>query len=284
MYWLICYSLLACITTSTIAQSGKDRKDIVYAEVADRKLLLDIYFPRETNPYLIVWVHGGAWHSGTRTSPPLSFVKSGYAIASVDYRLSGEAKFPAQINDIKAAIRYLRANAAKHGYRSDKIIISGSSAGGHLAALVGVTNGHGELEGGLGDYKETSSSVQAIIDYYGPTNLTTIIKQSTPHGIGVRGPAMALLLGKPVENSQELAKLASPVHHVSADDPPLLIFHGDQDIQVPINQSHELVGAYKRNKLKVHLEVVHGGGHSDTPYFEPEYQSVAEKFLLEVLK
>jgi acetyl esterase/lipase len=260
-------------------------KDIVYAALADRKLLLDIYFPNENkNPYLIVWVHGGAWHSGSRASPPLSFVKSGYAMASVDYRLSGEAKFPAQIHDIKAAIRYLRANAAKHGYRSDKIIISGSSAGGHLAALVGVTNHHGELEGDLGNYKGTSSSIQAIIDYYGPTNLTTILKQSTPHGINVRGPAMALLLGKPVDNAPELAKLASPVLQVGADDPPLLIFHGDQDNQVPINQSHELVGAYKRNKLEVQLEVVHGGGHSETPYFEPEYQIMAEKFLSEVLK
>ena len=274
-----------CIIVSiSFGQSRKDIKDVVYAEVGNRKLLLDLYFPSESNnPYLVVWIHGGAWHSGSKASPPMSFVRSGYALASIDYRLSVEAKFPAPIHDIKAAIRYLRANAEKHGYRSDKIVIAGSSAGGHLAALVGVTNNDKSLEGNLGQFTNTSSSVQAIIDYYGPTNFTTILKQSTPHGVGVRGPAMALLLGNTVDNVPELAKLASPALQVDRADPPLLIFHGDQDIQVPINQSHELVGAYKRNKLMVQLEVVHGGGHSETPYFDGEYQAIVERFLKEVL-
>lgn len=274
-----------CIIVSiSFGQSRKDTKDVVYAELGNRKLLLDLYFPSESNnPYLVVWIHGGAWHSGSKASPPMSFVRSGYALASIDYRLSVEAKFPAPIHDIKAAIRYLRANAEKHGYRSDKIVIAGSSAGGHLAALVGVTNNDKSLEGNLGQFTNTSSSVQAIIDYYGPTNFTTILKQSTPHGVGVRGPAMALLLGNTVDNVPELAKQASPALQVDRADPPLLIFHGDQDIQVPINQSHELVGAYKRNKLMVQLEVVHGGGHSETPYFDGEYQAIVERFLKEVL-
>ena len=289
MFTMSPLTLLFCVTVVSISlgQSKRELKDIVYAEVSAQKLLLDIYFPQgntNTSPYLVVWVHGGAWHSGSKASPPLSFVRSGYALASIDYRLSGEAKFPAQIHDIKAAIRYLRANAGRYGYNPDKIIIAGSSAGGHLAALVGVTNHDKFLEGDLGQFKGTNSSVQAIINYYGPTNFTTILKQSTPHGVGVRGPAMALLLGQTVENAPELAKKASPVLQVDANDPPLLIFHGDQDIQVPINQSHELVGAYKRNNLKVHLEVVHGGGHSDTPYFDPEYQSITEKFLADVLE
>jgi acetyl esterase/lipase len=278
------FILVVFMTSISFGQSGKDMKDVVYAEVADRKLLLDLYFPRENNnPYLVVWIHGGAWHSGTKASPPLSFVRSGYALASVDYRLSVEAKFPAPIHDIKAAIRYLRTNAEKYGYKSDKIIIAGSSAGGHLAALVGVTNNDKSLEGNIGQFTNTSSSVQAIIDYYGPTNFTTILKQSTPHGVGVRGPAMTLLLGNTVDNAPELASQASPALHVDAADPPLLIFHGDQDIQVPINQSHELAGAYKRHNLLVQMEVVHGGGHSDSPYFDPKYQSIADKFLNDVL-
>jgi acetyl esterase/lipase len=280
--------LLLLIVPSLISMGQADitqHKDIVYAEVPGRRLLLDLYMPSSTvSPYLIVWVHGGAWHSGSKASPPLSFISSGYALASVDYRLSVDAKFPAQIHDIKAAIRYLRANANKLGYRSDKIVIAGSSAGGHLAVLVGVTNNDTKLEGDLGDFTRASSSVQAIVDYYGPTNFLTILKQSTPHGVSVRAPAMALLLGETVENAPELATLASPVHQVDKDDPPLLIFHGDQDIQVPINQSHELVGAYKRNGLKVHLEVVYGAGHSTTPYYEPQYQAITEKFLSEVLK
>jgi acetyl esterase/lipase len=277
LLWIIAVSV-------SFAQSKRDARDIVYATAADRKLVLDIYLPQgNTNPYLVVWIHGGAWHSGSKESPPLSFVQSGYALASVDYRLSTEAKFPAPIHDIKASIRYLRANAADYGYNADKIIIAGSSAGGHLAALVGVTNNDKELEGDLGQFTETSSAVQAIIDYYGPANFTTILQQSTPHGVSVRGPAMALFLGQTVANAPELAKQASPALQVDTGDPPLLIFHGDQDIQVPINQSHELVGVYKRNNLIVHLEVVHGGEHSDKPYFNPEYQRIAEQFLARIL-
>jgi acetyl esterase/lipase len=281
---LVYLLLFFCVAFCSEAQTAKNVKNIIYAETGGRKLLLDLYMPSNPDPYLIVWIHGGAWHSGSKESPPLSFVASGYAIASVDYRLSIEAKFPAQIHDIKAAVRYLRANAAKHGYRADKIIIAGSSAGGHLATLVGVTNNDPALEGTLGPYTQTSSSIQAIVDYYGPSNFTSIMKQSTPHGAGVRGPAIALLLGHTVDNAPDMAKKASPVMQVEASDPPLLIFHGDQDIQVPINQSHELVGVYKANGLSVQLEVVHGAGHTEKPYFDPQYQRIVETFLADVLK
>jgi acetyl esterase/lipase len=257
----------------------------VYAQVGARKLLLDIYVPTgPQNPPLVVWVHGGAWHSGSRDAPPQSFVESGFALASIDYRLSIEAPFPAQIHDIKGAVRFLRANANQYGYRADNIIIAGSSAGGHLAALAGLSNNDAELEGTIGSFIKTSSSIQAVIDYYGPTNLTTIMKQSTPHGVAVRGPAIALLLGHTLDNVDEVARKASPVFQVDANDPPLLIFHGDQDIQVPINQSHELVGAYQKFNLKAQLEIVYGAGHTNSPYFEAKYQTIANKFLEEVLK
>jgi acetyl esterase/lipase len=278
--------LLLIMALSSSAQPSPNVNDIIYAEAEGRNLLLDLYMPSSLtpSPFLIVWIHGGAWHSGTKASPPESFVKSGYALASVDYRLSTERKFPAQMHDIKAAIRYLRANASKYGYRADKIVVAGSSAGAHLAVLAGVTSNDKEMEGNLGDYTATSSSVQAILDYYGPTNFTSILKQSTSHGVSVRGPAMALLLGKPVDIVQDLARKASPVFQIDSDDPPLLIFHGDQDIQVPINQSHELVGAYKTQNLKVQLEVVYGAGHSESPYFESKYQSIVSTFLADVLK
>jgi acetyl esterase/lipase len=283
---IILLSLSLCLLKFVcLAQSArKDSKDIVYAEVDGKQLLLDLYLPAaKTTPYLIVWVHGGAWHSGSKESPPLKFVESGYALASINYRLSVEAKFPAPIHDIKAAIRFLRANATKYGFRADKIIIAGSSAGGHLAALVGVSNNDKELEGTVGQHTTTSSSVQCILDYYGPTNFVSILKQSTPHGISVRGPAMALLLGKTVESVPEIAKKASPVFQVDGNDPPLLMLHGDQDIQVPISQSHELEGAYKNNNLKVKLVVVYGAGHGDATYFDAKYHSEVEAFLKESL-
>ncbi|MEQ8810413.1 MAG: alpha/beta hydrolase [Imperialibacter sp.] len=276
-------ALLLLLSTQLVV--GQQYKDLVYATAGDRNLLVDIYLPENSpNPYLVVWVHGGAWHSGSKENPPKGLLENGYALASVDYRLSVEAPFPAMAHDVKAAIRYLRANAKKYGYRSDKIIVAGSSAGGHLAALIGTTNGNKELEGTLGDYLATSSDVQATIDLYGPTNFTTILSQSTPHGISVRAPALALLLGKPVEQVPDLAKLASPVYQVNPTDPPIFIAHGDQDIQVPINQSLELVGACEASHVKVQFEVVYGAGHGTQEYNQPEFTAKMVAFLKEVLK
>ncbi len=240
--------------------------------------------PKSDSP-LIVWVHGGAWRGGSKDDMPLDqLVKAGYTVASVNYRLSTEAKFPAQIHDIKAAIRFLRSVASRYHYRSDRITIAGSSAGGHLAALVGTTNKHTGLEGTVGDCLNQSSEVQAIIDLYGPTNLMTILDQSTPHGLSVRKPALDLLLGAQPETVPELAKLASPVEHVDASDPPLLIIHGDQDPQVPINQSHELVGKYKQLNLPCQFEVIHGGAHGGKLFFDEQRQELMRQFLDDLTK
>ena len=162
-------------------------------------------------PPLLVWVHGGAWRQGSKASAPLGFVRNGIAVASLDFRLSTEARFPAMVHDIKAAIRFLRAHWTRYGYRGDRMAISGDSSGGHLATLVGVTSGVVELEGTVGDYRALSSAVQAIIDYYGATNLTTILSQSTPFGLGVREPALNLLLGGQPSLMKALAERASPV-------------------------------------------------------------------------
>lgn len=267
------------------AQTDTATKNIVYAEVVKRKLLVDIYIPSgKKDPFLVVWIHGGAWRSGSKENPPLGLLSAGYAIASVDFRLSTEAPFPAPVHDIKAAIRFLRGNAKKYGYRPDKIVIWGSSSGGHLAALVGTTNKDNYLEGTEGNFLKESSSVQGIMDFYGPTNFLTILSQSTPHGLDVRTPALALLLGKPVEQMQELAKKASPVYQVDASDPPLLIVHGDQDNQVPVNQSLELMAAYKKASLPYQLEIIPGAGHGDDVYYKKEFQQVIEKFLSGVLE
>lgn len=278
---------LTCLLT-LFTQAQRDTlitKNIVYAEPGGKKLLLDVYVPGgKKDPYLIVWVHGGAWRSGSKESPPLGLLGSGYAIASVNYRLTGEAPFPALIHDIKASIRFLRGNAKKYGYRSDKIIIWGSSAGGHLAALVGTTNNDPYLEGNSGAYQNESSSVQVVMDFYGPTDFLTILNQSTPHGISVRVPALTLLLGKPVEQVPELARKASPVYQVDPTDPPLLLVHGDQDNQVPVNQSLELMAMYKKNALPVQIEFIPGAGHGDNVYYKKDVQVIIEKFLKQYLE
>ena len=246
------------------AQAPRARKDLVYATIGGKNLALDLYMPANAAaPPLVVWVHGGRWMNGTKADVPTEFVEHGIATASVDFRQSTEARFPAMVHDIKAAIRFLRAKASEHGYRADRIAIAGSSSGAHLAALVGVTNGHKELEGTVGTFGSQSSAVQAIVSYYGASNLTTILAQSTPYGVGVRKPALQSLLGALPEDARELATLASPVMHVDRNDPPLLLLHGDQDPQMPINQSHELEGAYEKLGLDVFFDVVHGAAHGD---------------------
>lgn len=273
-------TLFGTLVSARAQQDTITFRNIVYAEADGKKLTLDIYRRKEPkNPYLIVWIHGGAWHSGSKEMPPLGMLPHGYALASVDFRASTEKAFPGPVHDIKAAIRFLRARAADYGYRSDKIIIWGSSSGGHLAALVATTNSHPALEGTLGNYLTASSSVQACIDFFGPTNLLTILSQSTPHGLNVRLPALAILLGKPVEQVPELAKLASPVYQADAGDPPLLIVHGEQDNQVPINQSIELMSVYKSKNLPVQIEFIPNAGHSGPAYGTKEVMDTMARFL-----
>jgi acetyl esterase/lipase len=233
---ILLLTILSCCIIKTQAQSDPEIiKNIVYAEDGDKKFQLDIYKPKEQKePYLIVWVHGGAWHSGSKENPPLGMLPYGYALASVDFHASTEKPFPANVHDIKAAIRFLRANAKKYGYKADKIIIWGASSGGHLATLIATTNNNSMLEGNLGNYTEISSSVQTCLDFYGPTNFLTILNQSTPHGLNVRLPALSILLGKPLEQSTEMARLASPVFKWMPPTHQFLLFTVSRIIKYPL--------------------------------------------------
>ena len=277
-------ALVLWTSSNPHAQATREFKDVIYASLDGKDLGLDIYLPAAVpSPPLLVWVHGGAWSGGTKAQAPTVFVANGFGLASLDFRQSTDARFPAQVHDIKAAIRFLRAKAASYGYRADRIAIGGSSSGGHLAALVGVTNGHAELEGSVGGYRKESSAVQAILDYYGASNLTTILSQSTPFGLNMRRPALERLLGALPDQVTALAALASPVTHVDRGDPPLHLLHGDQDPQMPINQSHELEGAYKRLQLDVTFDVVHGAAHGGDRFFTGDYLARAVAFLRRTL-
>jgi acetyl esterase/lipase len=247
--------------------------------------MLDLFLPRQPGrPPLIVWVHGGAWRSGSRKDMPLmAMVDRGFAVASVDYRLSPVARFPAQAHDVKAAIRFLGAKQEQYGYDAGRIAVAGNSAGGHLAALVGVTSGNTELEGTVGENPGQKSDVQAIVSLYGMSDLTTILGQSTPHGLSVRVPALQLLLGGQPEQVPELARLASPVFHVDGGDPPLLLIHGDEDPQAPIEQSYELDRRYDALKLPHRLVVLHGSKHGGPEFFDAERSELMAKFLAEHL-
>jgi len=272
---------IGIFAAAATAAESRVTRDIEYVKVGEISLKLDLYLPAAaTLPPLVVWVHGGAWRSGSKKDTPLlPLTERGFAVASVDYRLSPVAPYPAQVHDLKAAIRYLRATAEKNGIDGRRIAIAGGSAGGHLAALVGVTNGSKEHEGDVGEHDGVSSDVQATVVFYGASNLTTILAQSTPHGLSVREPALTLLFGGKPDEKQDLARLASPVFFVDPRDPPLLIYHGDQDPQMQINQAHELVGACKKQGVPATFEVVYGGTHGGKLFYTPEQLEQVAQFL-----
>lgn len=277
-------SLLASLICSAAALAAPEvlrTNDIEYANVAGTPLALDLYqADGAAGSPLLIWVHGGRWEVGSKDPMPLTaLVERGYAIASLDFRPASAARFPGQIHDIKAAIRFLRSQASRYGYDAARIGILGASSGAHLAALVGTTNGHPELEGTLGANLDQSSSVQAIVSYFGASNLTTILAQSTPFGFGIRKPSLEVLLGGAPDQVEPLAKLASPVFHVDAADPPLLLLHGDQDPQMPINQSHELQGVYEEHGIDTHFAVVHGAAHGGDAFFDAARVTLVGEFL-----
>lgn len=253
-------------------------KDIEYARVGDRALLLNYYVPRNAQtPFpIVIQIHGGGWQSGSRNTPPkggLALVKRGYAVASIDYRLTDEAPFPAQIHDCKAAVRFIRANAASAGIDPNRIGVWGNSAGGHLAALLGTTGDLPELEGNVG-IVGVSSRVQAVFDVCGPANLLTLKpKAGTPNTNAVRD-----LLGGPATEKIELARSASPVSYASADDAPFLIYHGEADDVVPIAQSRELATALQNAGAIVYFVPIPNAGH-DLREVIPQSQQLSQNAL-----
>ena len=268
------------LAAATLASEPRPHTTLEFARVGEQALSLDLYLPTQSNPPLIVYVHGGAWRAGSRSDVPIAMLLDhGFAIASVDYRLSPQAQFPAQVHDIKAAIRFLRAKSEQLHIDTKRIAVIGSSAGGHLAALTGVTNGDRTLEGKIGDCPDQSSDVQCIVSLYGASNLQTILGQSTEFGLKMRVPALQLLLGGQPEEKPDLAKLASPVAHLDKSDPPLLLIHGDADPQMPPEQSREFAKAYNALNLPVQFVTIPGAKHGGEQFYDDERTGIVVRFL-----
>jgi acetyl esterase/lipase len=272
--------MLAVLQPGIAAEGARHLANIAYATGDGRALALDLHLPADVaSPALVVYVHGGAWRDGDKSEYPEFLVARGYAVASVDFRSSGDARFPANVHDIKAAIRFLRAQASQYGYRSARIAIAGSSSGGHLAALVGTTNGLAELEGTSGEYLRESSAVQAIVSWFGASNVSTILMQSTTFGRSMREPALRQLLGTLPEENPALGTLASPVTHVGPGDPPAMLLHGALDRQMPVNQSLELEAAYRSAGLPVETMILAGTGHGGEAFYSGEAAESVVAFL-----
>ena len=272
-----------------ILQQGKEPhyKDIVYATVDTTSLKLDIYLPEQgRKPYpVVVWIHGGAWSAGSKEKPQGIFLlKEGYALVSINYRLSQQAVFPAQIYDCKGAIRWIKANADKYNFNPKKIGVMGSSAGGHLVAMLGVTGDVPELEGTIGDNTKFNSKVNAVCDWFGPANLITM--GDYPSGMNHRNansPEGRLIGGAILEN-REKALNASPVSYASKTDPAFLILHGTKDNTVPFHQSVELDSTLRAAGVKVIFKPVKDAGHGGPEFNAPEVQKLIVDFFNKLLR
>ena len=272
-----------------LLQGTKVHRDLEYVKGGHERHKLDLYLPEKAAGPLpvIVWIHGGAWQGGNKNNPPgLSFVVQGYALVSINYRLSQHAKFPAQIEDCKAAIRWLRANATTYHLDPDRIGVWGASAGGHLVALLGTTGDVKELEGDGGNPQQ-SSEVQAVVDWFGPTDFLKIGEQSGPDSrLDHNAPNSpeAKLIGGPVLENRDKAAKASPITYVTKHAAPFLIMHGDKDPVVPYAQSEELAAALKKVDALVTLRKIEGVGHGDPGFNSPESRKAIQEFFDRHLK
>ena len=256
--------------------------DIAYKQIGGITLWLDLYMPEnETNPPLVMWIHGGAWIAGDRKSPVMLWqVERGYALASIEYRLTGQGVFPDHIIDCKDALIYLKKNAAKYGYDASRIAVAGDSAGGHLASLMGASISHADWEPEGAD-----CSVQAVVNYYGPNALSEkwpgLSESDDWHSDpnAVRSQLLgAYIFGK---QGRARAAAANPITYIDGSEPPFLILQGDADEIVPYIQNVYLRDALEAAGVPVSMHRVHGGGHG---FAGADINAVVDAFLDHYLK
>lgn len=261
-------------------------RDVVFGKGGGRDLTMHIVMPKEksaTPMPAYVWIHGGGWQAGTKEGgigQVIPMVRDGFVGATIEYRLTGEAPFPAQIEDCKCAIRYLRAHAKKYNLDPKRIAVGGSSAGGHLVALLGTSDGVKELEGS-GGWADRSSAVQAVVDLYGPTDFKTFVTTRGYESHNRDGsPESKLLGGGEVLSNEVGIKRVNPITYVDKDDPPFLIIHGSNDRTVPLNQSEAMHQALKSVKVESTLHIIEGAGHGGRDFAQPEIRNMQREFLL----
>ncbi|MGA9779141.1 MAG: alpha/beta fold hydrolase [Limisphaerales bacterium] len=257
------------------------KRNIPYVSHPTTNQNFDLYLPRNhgVGPCpLILWIHGGAWMMGSKEWDNVKYlVRHGYAIASIDYRFSPEAPFPAQIQDCNAAMNFILAHAADYGVDARRFVVGGASAGGHLALLLGLA--HGEREFGA----NPAIKPLAILDFFGPADLNGMKDDleaiHSQRGIETWQDAGPKLLGAPLDQSAGKAKAASPITYVSAAAPPVLILQGNQDDLVPVAQSGRLQAALDRAGVKNQVILVDGAGHDGPLFSTPKIQPEIIHFL-----
>lgn len=266
-----------------VPEGVRAERDIEYARESGRPLKLDIFRAEDQTGKrpLVVWIHGGGWSKGSKDNcPAMWLAANGYVVASIQYRLTDVAKWPAQIDDCRAALRWLRKNAEQYGIDPERVGVWGASAGGQLVAMLGTTEPPKNEPG--------SSRVTAVCDFFGPTDLLT---QPT----NVPGPDKtdkdlaesnaAKLLGGILRDIPDKAKAASPLHQVSSDDAiPFLIVHGSKDDRVPLDQSERFHAKLKEAGVSTELFIVEGAGHGGEAFTTTEVRGKVQRFFDRYLK
>lgn len=282
---------LACGAAATESPGGltspvlvRQQLDVVYAAL-DPAQKLDLYLPSTgAGPFpLVIWIHGGGWFQGDKVLDTLSvqlLTTRGFALASLNYRLSGVARYPAAVQDVKAAIRHLRANAARYALLPDRVALWGSSAGAHLAALVGVTGDIAMFDDPALGNSAQSARVQAVVSWFAPTEILTMDTDNAAQGCPLFGGTghdsptspEGLFLGARPSSVPIVARDASPVTWLTVDDPPFLLQHGGRDCMVPTRQSVRLRDGLRaltsdttRSSWTLFPQDGHGGPSFTTP-------------------
>ncbi len=289
---------LACLSISAVvalAQAPEFReaklpdgaiahRDLAYVPGGHERQKLDLYLPKDgSNLPLIINIHGGAFKMGSKEQGvPLEYLSQGYAVASINYRLSQHAKFPAQIEDSKAAVRWLRAHAAEYRLAPDRFAAWGSSAGGHLAAMLGTTGDAKNFD--VGANLDQPSRVQAVVDYFGPTDFLQMDAHRLPNGMthDPAGSPESELIGGAIQEHKDKVARANPITYVTPGDPPFLICHGDADPLVPHHQSELLEAALRGAGVPVTFYTVKGAGHGR--FNDPKVSEMTRTFLATWLK
>lgn len=270
-------------------------KDINYAGDTTLSHRMDIYLPKEvkdTYPVIIL-IYGSAFFGNdmkdiafqTLGTPLLN---AGFAVVAINHRSSREAVFPAQIHDVKAAIRYIRGNAEQYQIDPAFVGITGYSSGGHLSAFAGTSGNNPDhqvgdvemnLEGSVGRFTDQSSSVDAVVDWFGPTNFLVMDSCGSTMTHDAPDSPESVLIGGPIQENHTKVALANPITYVDGDDPPFLIFHGDKDPLVPHCQSEMLYESLQKNGVQSKLVIIPDAGHGQGVFEEKYFRMMVDFFL-----
>ncbi|NQU85881.1 MAG: alpha/beta hydrolase [Mariniphaga sp.] len=291
----ITFIILSLIYLNSFGQHyTKSWKDLNYAGDSQEYHMLDIYLPEIEKPSYpaVIVIYGSAWFSNNLKGSVMQnigkpILDAGFAVIAPNHRSSVDAKFPAQINDIKAVVRFIRANAEKYMIDTSFIGVSGFSSGGHLSALTGTSGGveqfivgsaTASIEGDVGSFTSFNSSVDAVVDWFGPTDF--LVMDSCGSNM-VHNPANSpesSLVGGTIQENKDKCALANPITYIDANDPPFLILHGNMDPLVPHCNSELLLKALQNEKVPAQLVLVPEAGHGPGLFEEKYYKMMIDFF------